>query len=52
MKLGVELLYDDSNMVGSVSEVRLVKVKVSPITYPKGKVLLPSSRASSVRLMG
>jgi hypothetical protein len=29
-----------------------VKVKVSPITSPKGKGLLPSSRASSVRLIG
>jgi hypothetical protein len=29
-----------------------VKVKVSPITSHKGKDLLPSSRASSVRLMG
>jgi hypothetical protein len=30
----------------------IVKVKVSPITSHKGKGLLPSSRASSVRLMG
>jgi hypothetical protein len=30
----------------------IINNKVSPITSPKGKGLLPSSRASSVRLIG